>query len=309
MKELFNERSRQTSDNDLRLAKGLGWFSIALGLAGLAAPCALARLTGVRNSRRILWQGLGLRELIAGFGILSSPRPARWLWARVAGDVMDISVVGSALNSRRSDRSRVEGSIAALSGVLLVDLFSALRLSGRGGFGLRQRGAIHVSRTITINRSPEEVYQFWRNFENLPRFMKYLESVTTSGDRRSHWVAKGPAGVTVEWDAEILEDRSNELISWRSLPGSDVETSGSVHFKPAPGNRGTLVKVEMDYLPPAGRLGAKVAKMLGRDPGHEMQMDIYRFKQVMETGQVTTTDGQPAGRSTSTSLIYDEPFR
>ena len=164
-------------------------------------------------------------------------------------------------------------------------------VSVRGGSGVK------VEKSVTINRSPEELYRYWRNFENLPRIMSHLESVHVTGEGRSHWVAKGPAGTTVEWDAEVYNEKENELIAWRSLEGADVDNAGSVHFTPAPGGRGTEVRVVLKYDPPAGKVGAAVAKLLGEEPSGQVQEDLRRFKQFMETGETPTTEGQPSGRA------------
>lgn len=158
---------------------------------------------------------------------------------------------------------------------------------------------IKVEKSVTINKSPAELYSFWRNFENLPRFMKHLESVRTTGEGRSHWVARAPAGKTVEWDAEIYNEKENELIAWRSLEGADVDNAGSVRFEPATGERGTVVKVTLKYDPPGGALGAAIAKLFGEEPSQQIEEDLHRFKQVMEAGQTPTTEGQPSGRSAS----------
>jgi uncharacterized membrane protein len=159
-----------------------------------------------------------------------------------------------------------------------------------------ERG-IKVEKSVTVNRSPEELYRFWRNFENLPRFMNHLESVRVTTDNRSHWVAKAPAGRSVEWDAEIYNEKENELIAWRSLEGADVASAGSVHFTAAPGGRGTEVRVVLKYDPPGGVLGATIAKLFGEEPSQQIDEDLRRFKQVMETGETLTTTGQPSGRS------------
>jgi uncharacterized membrane protein len=166
---------------------------------------------------------------------------------------------------------------------------------------------IHVDYGTTINKSPEELYRFWRNFENLPRFMYYLESVRVIDDRKSHWVVKGPAGMNVEWDAEIINDEANSLIAWRSLGGASVDNSGSVRFIPAPGDRGTEVRVVVDYIPPAGKFGAAIAKLFGRDAKGEIQEDVRRFKRLMETGEVPTTAGQPRG--TCSGSGYRQKFK
>lgn len=154
---------------------------------------------------------------------------------------------------------------------------------------------LEVRRSVTVSRSREEVYRFWRDLENLPRFMQHLEAVTSPGERRSHWIARGPAGTRIEWDAEILEDRPNELIAWRSLEKSDVRNEGVVRFTPAPADRGTEVHVELRYEAPAGKAGAAVAKLFGEEPGVQIRDDLRRFKQVMETGEVLLSDGSPEG--------------
>jgi uncharacterized membrane protein len=145
---------------------------------------------------------------------------------------------------------------------------------------------IKVEESVTINRPVLEVFRFWRNFENLPRFMDHLESVTVIDDTHSHWVAKGPAGSRVEWDALIHNEVADELIAWRSLPGSEVNNAGSVHFTPTPDGNSTDVRVVLSYEPPAGKLGAAVAKLLGEEPSQQVAEDLRRFKQVMDLGDV-----------------------
>lgn len=161
---------------------------------------------------------------------------------------------------------------------------------------LNERG-IHVEQAFLINRSPEELYRFWRNFENLPSIMTHLKSVQVTGDRRSHWVASAPAaaGGTVEWDAEITEDVPNSTIAWRSLSGSTIDCAGQVRFAKAMGDRGTEVHVTMGYVPPAGKVGHWIATVFGKSPRHQIREDLRRFKRVMEIGEVLTTEGQPRG--------------
>jgi uncharacterized membrane protein len=161
---------------------------------------------------------------------------------------------------------------------------------------LNERG-IHVEQTFTINRPAEQLYSFWRNFENLPVIMTHLRSVQMTGDRQSHWVATAPsiAGGTVEWDAETTEDRPNSLIAWRSLPGSTIESRGSVRFAKAMGDRGTEVHVTMDYLPPGGKVGHWIATIFGTSPRRQMREDLRSFKRMMEIGEVLTTEGQSRG--------------
>lgn len=154
---------------------------------------------------------------------------------------------------------------------------------------------IKVEKSIVINRSPAEIYRFWRNFSNLPRIMNHLESVTVYDSRRSHWVAKAPIGSTVKWDAEIIKDKKDELISWRSLEKADVVNTGSVHFIPTPDGRGTEVRVQLQYDPPGGKLGAAVAKLFGEEPSLQIADDLQRFKEVMETGEFLKSEAPSPG--------------
>ena len=152
---------------------------------------------------------------------------------------------------------------------------------------------VRVDKVITLNKPRAEVYGFWRQFENLPRFMRHLESVKDLGSGRSHWVAKAPAGRTVEWDAEIINEKENELIAWRSLEGSDVPNAGSVRFRDARGGRGIEVAVSLQYNPPGGVVGAVMAKLFGQEPTQQITEDLYRFKALMEAGEIPTVEGQP----------------
>ena len=145
-----------------------------------------------------------------------------------------------------------------------------------------------VEQSVTINRPVLEVYRFWRNFENLPRFMDHLEAVTVIDDTRSHWVAKGPAGTRVEWFADIHNEIDDELIAWRSLPGSEINNAGSVHFAPSADGTGTEVHVVLSYEPPAGKVGVAFAKLLGEEPSNQVADDLRRLKQVMDAGDVGT---------------------
>lgn len=145
-----------------------------------------------------------------------------------------------------------------------------------------------VEQSVTINRPVLEVYRFWRNFENLPRFMDHLEAVTVIDETRSRWVAKGPAGTRVEWDAVIHNEIDDELIAWRSLPGSEINNAGSVHFTPSVDGAGTEVRVVLSYEPPAGKLGVAVARLLGDEPSKQVADDLRRLKQVLDSSEVVT---------------------
>jgi uncharacterized membrane protein len=159
---------------------------------------------------------------------------------------------------------------------------------------------IQVQRAVTVNLPREQLYNIWRNFENLPRFMKHLQRVDvdeTTGGRNSHWVAKAPFGRDIAWNAEITEDRENEYIAWQSLPGSIVGSTGSVRFIDAPNTLGTIVHVSMQYNPPGGSLGALIARMFGEEPGQQLRSDLRNFKMMMETGEIASVEGQSSGRN------------
>jgi uncharacterized membrane protein len=158
---------------------------------------------------------------------------------------------------------------------------------------------------MVVNRSPEECYRFWKNLENLPQFMRYLESVRVIDEKRSHWVAKLPKGGTLEWDSEITSDIPNSLLAWRSVEHAQVQNSGSVSFEPAPGGRGTIIRVRMQYEPPGGAVSSLAAKLMHGHPKSHVREDLRRFKQVMEAGEIPTTQGQPSGRRS----LFARPFR
>jgi uncharacterized membrane protein len=289
-----------------RLAVGLGWFSIALGVAEVAAPGRVAQLIGIRptdETDKIL-RGYGAREIGVGLAILARPEQARWLWARVAGDVLDMGTLGAAMAADGTDRNRALAATLAVAGVTALDAVVARRLHGNGldhdveAPARRPRNRhVRVEKSITINRPVEAVYRFWRNFENFPRFMRHLTSVEDLGNGRTRWRAKAPAGMTVKWDAEILQERENEWIAWRSVEGSQVENSGSVRFQPAPGARGTEVRVQLEYHPPAGTFGRVIAYLFGEEPEQQVQDDLRRFKQLVETGEIPISDGPALWRA------------
>lgn len=272
-----------------KLAKGLGWFSIGLGLAELLAPRAIANISGVSNTRTGLIRLYGLREIASGITIFAQDKPTEGVWSRVVGDAMDLTSLGYAAASPNAKKGRIAFATANVLAVTALDVMCAMQLSGNG-----QRG-IHAKGSCVVNRAPEDVYAFWRNFQNFPRFMRHVESVQDLGDGRSHWKVKGPAGMEVEWDATTIADVPNEVITWRSLEDSDVDNAGAVRFERAPGGRGTIVKVNLEYNPTAGALGAMVAKLFGEEPEQQLDDDLRRFKQVMEVGEVVVSEATLLG--------------
>jgi len=278
-----------------RVARALGWFSIGLGLAQLIAPRTVARLWGGDGRHSGLIRFYGARELMSGILIFSQrKRSAVGLWSRVAGDAIDLATLSAAAASRHSNKTGVALAAANVLGVGALDLLCAQELSRKQGM-LSEDGSVRVIRSIAINRPAEDIYRFWRDVENLPRFMYHLKSAWPTTTRRSHWVAAAPGGSSVEWDSEIVADHPGELIAWRSLEGSQVENAGTVRFEPRPGGRGTIVRVELEYRPPGGIAGAALATLFHEAPQQQLHDDLRRLKQVLETGEVVRSDGSPQG--------------
>jgi uncharacterized membrane protein len=286
------------------MAKGLGVFSLALGIPQTFAPGRVNRLIGVKDDAksRLLMRAVGVRELVAGVGIFTDRRPTQWVWARVAGDTMDLALLGSALRSKSTSPTRTLAATGAVVGTFAADVFDSVRLSrtsdGNGGGAAQEEpeAPVQVTAAMTIRRDRDELYALWRNVEGFPDFMIHLEEVRATGDRTSHWKARGPLGMTVAWDAEITEDVPGERVAWRSVAGSKIDNAGTVSFVPAPGDQGTEVHVDMRYGPPAGAVGATIAKLFGEEPAIQLKDDLRRFKQIAETGEVVRSDGSPEGQ-------------
>jgi uncharacterized membrane protein len=231
------------------------------------------------------------------------PEDAREILARSGRNISSFEkwtsiAAGAGLTAYGLTRLKRNGWMyAGLGGLLLrrgitqhCDVYEALGVNTavsasdtRAALG-GERG-VNVLESVTINRPLEELYRFWRNLENLPQFMRHLSSVEKITDTISHWKAKGPAGLIVEWDAEVYNEVANKLIAWRSLEGSDVVSAGSVNFDRAAAGRATRVTVHLQYSPPLGKVGAAVARLFGADAETEIREDLRRFKQMVETGQ------------------------
>ncbi|XGV98549.1 MAG: SRPBCC family protein [Leptolyngbya sp. BL-A-14] len=212
-------------------------------------------------------------------------------WASVIG--------GSALVLFGLQQRSLRGVLTAIAGGGLAyhGLQGEKSLPDAVGEAVGLNKVIRVEKTVSINRSVEDLYAYWHNFEQLPTFMKHIQSITVIDPRRSHWVAKAPMGQSIEWDADIIDDRPNELIAWASVEGADVDHSGFVRFKSAPADRGTEVKVVIEYNPPGGVLGAALAKLFGEEPEQQIGDELNRFKQLMEAGEIATTEGQSSCRA------------
>jgi uncharacterized membrane protein len=274
-----------------RLTRGLGWASAALGAPQLVAPGAFARSLGVDDAprQRLASALVGAREMVAAAGLLARPHPA-WLWARVGGDAMDLTLLGRALKHHDGRGLHRTGLATAATAVItLTDLYAAVTRT-------RRSAPMELRSTTTVTGPPDKVYGFWRRIDQLPTFMAHLEEVRVTGDRRSHWRAAAPFGRDVEWDAETTDDVPGRRIAWRSTEGADIPNSGEVRFEPAPGGRGTEVHVTLIYEIPGGAVGKAVAKYLGEEPSQQLDDDLRRFKQIFETGEVIRSDGAPRGK-------------
>jgi len=207
-------------------------------------------------------------------------------WERVVSLAAGAALIGLAARSRRW-RSIAASSGAGLIGRGLTGFCPVNYAIGRGRTLDDTRNAlsgargVNVDERITIARRPEEVFEFWRDLANLPRFLSHLERIDVIDGRRSHWVVQGPAGMHVEWDAELINEIRPDLLAWRSLPGADVASAGSVQFRPL-GPTETELRVRMQYAPPAGRAGAAVARWMGDSPESMLRTDLRRLKDILE---------------------------
>lgn len=282
-----------------RASKALGWFSVALGVTQIVKPELVATMSGFddRGGRAVI-RFTGFRELITGLGILRRPREARWLWVRFAGDVIDLAYLGYKLGTSQS-RLRLSGSIASVLALTAIDGMVAQNLerparwrSDEAHPPLSKRHR-RVRKSVVVERSCDDLYRFWHQLENLPRVMSHIESVQTVDDV-SHWRAKGPAGMAVEWDAEIHDDVPGQRISWRSLGDAVVPNEGTVRFVPVRGGRATQIIVEMAYDPPLGALGTLLAGLFGEAPGRQIHQDLKHFKAMVESGELKLTEALSA---------------
>jgi uncharacterized membrane protein len=280
-----------------RTARGLGWASLALAVPQLLAPSRFADAVGLSpGDDDEVVAAVGVRELVAAGGLLSGKGTGLFLWSRVLGDAMDLSV----LRARGDGSTRNTVAQAAVVLIGLADLRAATRHSRTGS---ASPAPIRMTAATTVNRPPQEVYDFWRGLERLPTFMHHLESVEWVGEGRTRWSAAAPLAGKVSWEAELTEDRRGERLAWRSLPGSTVWNEGDVEFTPAPGGRGTEVRVHLAYAVPGGRAGRAFARLFGEEPHQQVEDDLRRCKQVMETGEVVRSSGSPEGHSASRQLF------
>jgi uncharacterized membrane protein len=299
------ESVKARQDEAQRRGRGLGWMSLGLGVAQLAVPDTVRRISGVDDSptSRAVVPLVGARELVHAAGLLTSRRKGIWAWTRVMGDAMDLTSLGMAIAHRGGRRRRrLVGVTGVVVGITVVDLLTAVQGRRTKQIGSvptvrgTRRGSVELTATTTIRKPAPEVYAFWRDLENLPTFMAHLEEVRATGDHTSHWSAGAPFGKNVAWDAEIADEAPGEKIAWRSTGNADVPNAGTVRFVPAPDGVSTEVHVVLVYDIPGGAVGKAVAKYFGEEPHQQLDDDLRRLKQVLETGEVVRSDGAPWGK-------------
>jgi uncharacterized membrane protein len=294
-----------TSRSHEPLAGCFGWLSVGLGLAALLAPRKMGELTGL-DDRQGLVRMVGVRELASGVGLLTQSRKTPWLWSRVVGDAIDLALLASAHTGTERGRSRAIGAAAVVAAIAAADVAASLRASKRAA---RVAPDLYLDRTIIVNKTPRECYDYWRDLRNIANFTQRLEKVTPIDDRRSHWIMNLPGGARLEWVAELTEDKPGERLRWRTADGAPFKLAGAVNFEPAPGGRGTFVTVGMHYHTPGGSIGAGLARFLGPDPFGEVRENLRHFKQLLETGEIPTTTGQPSGRRSLLGRLIPEGRR
>ncbi len=315
-------RSRVASRAANSWARGLGLFSLGLGAAEVLAPTVVARFIGVRDSsrNRTILRAFGAHKVAAGVGLLLARRRARYLWSRVAGDVIDLAILGGAVAfDKRTRTDRASIALAAVAGMTALDTWASLTLTDEpdddGGAlarsvagGSDQDPSVPVLAVVTISRPASEVYAFWRDFSNLAHFMTQVRSIDVRDRLESHWTVSVTGRDELQWDAVITADRPDQLIAWRSVADAAFDHVGEVRFLTAPGGRGTEVHLKMNVFPPAGRLGEAVGKLARRVPEQIIAADLKRLKQLLETGEIMKSDASiHRGRRPARPSTDDEP--
>ncbi|MFE5191657.1 SRPBCC family protein [Streptomyces sp. NPDC056628] len=262
-----------------------------MGAPQVVAPAGFARALGVGDARRhrSASTAVGVRELAAATGLLGRPHPVR-LSARVGGDLVALTPLARAVKNHNGHvPGRTVAATAAVTAVTASVVYAAVSRT-------RRKTPVDLTAVTTVTRSPDEAYALWKDLERLPDFMVHLDDVHVTGPRTSHWRASAPFGKTVEWDAEITQDVPGQLIAWRSVGSADIDNSGDVRFVPAPGGRGTEIRVSLRYELPGGAVGKAAAGYFGEEPHQQLDDDLRRFKQIAEVGEVVRSEGAPGGK-------------
>ncbi len=278
-----------------QMAKALGWFSLGLGLAQVAAPRQVAQLIGLpgdEEDQRVM-RLVGAREIASGVRHPGSGQThALVVEPSRRGCHGPGACSRSAMDSPRTDKDRVATATLAVLGITAADLLASTRMTAEPNapYQAMQARDVHATAAVTVQAPINEVFGYWDGFQSLPRFMSDAASVQITGDRQSHWRLSAPAGLSLEWDAQITDSRPNEEISWRTADGASVTAEGVVRFRTAPGNRGTQVIFDARFSPPGGELGKKIAQPLADALGTKIGNDLRRFKQLVELGEIVHSD-------------------
>jgi len=284
------ERAHEPSRYE-RVARALGWFSVGLGAWQLLYPRGVTRAIGVRADPGLV-RALGAREIASGVAILAQKRPAPLaLHARVAGDLVDLGLMGAAWNARRTDRTRLAIGAAAVLGVTALDVVCSQKLRAS-----RAARPIELHASVAVQRTPEELYKFWRELSNLPRVLSHVEAIETYEGGRFRVQGKRVAGRELSWDAQIIDDIPNEQFTWSSTTSAPLASRGQVSFRPLGGDRGTSLQLSLRFEPRPGTVASTLLHMLGDAPEQLLKAELRRFKQWIETGELATTEGQPSGK-------------
>lgn len=269
-----------------RAACALGWFSIALGALEIASPGLLARVLGARPCD-LLVRLFGVRELAAGLGLLSRRRTGLWLWSRVGGDLLDLAALGRLLSCRDARKENVSMAFGSVAAITAVDLYCAIKASGK------RPVPFAVVEKISIGRSADELYGWWRDPVRLAEIMDHVAEVTDPGDGTTRWKLK--AG-HFEWICQFTEERPGELLRWQTIRGN-LLSEGAIRFSRAPADHGTEVVLECRIQPPAGDFGGAALQVFKVVPQKLTLRALRRFKSLAETGEIPSLRHNPSSRS------------
>lgn len=283
----YPRRKRPPHAGPEQLARGLGWFSVGIGIAQVFAPRTIARLCGVPVPPPLMVL-CGLREIACGVGLLTQEQPQPWVKLRLAGDTLDLAGLGCGTLLPNADRRRIALAGTAVAGVSVLDAYCSYELA-RHGKHLPPR---HETMSIEIERDAQSLYRYWRELSNLPDVMPHVHSVQEIDETHSHWVARGPGGVRLEWDSEIIDDVPDQRIAWRSVEGSRVFHAGSVQFQPL-GEGATQVRMDLLYERPPATLLSALAALVGYDLAKAARADLRALKRRLE---------QPGNRDSRTLI-------
>ena len=272
----YPRRKRPAHAAPEQLARGLGWFSIGIGIAQVVAPRTIARLCGVPVPAPLMVL-CGLREIVCGVGLLTQDEPQPWIRTRLAGDALDLAGFGAGALTPGADRRRVAVAGAAVAGVSALDAYCAYQLARRG----RNYPPRHETVTIEIGCDAQTLYGYWRELANLPQMMPHVSSVQEIDETHSHWVGGGAGDSRLEWDAEIIDDVPGQRIAWRSVEGSNRFHAGSVQFQPL-GEHATQVRVDLLYERQPATLLSALATLCGFDPSKAVRADLRALKRRLE---------------------------